>query len=254
QKPALTHASHDEELPEEEEEIRDFIQHTPTEAAKARMANGVGRFPQISPDDVPHQQEERVPGRGAEVGAVDGDLGRKNRTEERETGLTFQPVVQVLQDDPDDLDDGQDQRAEGQRAGVVPRDGPAGEEREGRHVVGLLEGPVVGGEGARQRHLAQRDDEVGEPEEHEDVEELQHDEVLVVGGLAAVEGEEALGIGAQLGDVAGVEGLERTQETAGQPRATAVVPSLTGSELPEALTSGLQVCPENGHADSLNTL
>lgn len=27
QKAALTHASHDEELPEEEEEIRDFIQH-----------------------------------------------------------------------------------------------------------------------------------------------------------------------------------------------------------------------------------
>lgn len=33
---------------------------------------------------------------------------------------TFQPVVQILQDDPDDLDDGEDEGAEGERAGVVP--------------------------------------------------------------------------------------------------------------------------------------
>uniref|UniRef100_A0A674GWR2 Uncharacterized protein n=1 Tax=Taeniopygia guttata TaxID=59729 RepID=A0A674GWR2_TAEGU len=183
-----------------------------------------GGSPRISPDDVPHQQEERVPGRGAEVGAVDGDLGPAPLTSPFPSHPgTFQPVVQVLQGDPDDLDDGQHQRAEGQRAGVVPTDGRAaegGEEREGRHVVGLLEGPVVGGEGAGQRHLAQRDDEVGEPEEHEDVEELQHDEVLVIGGLAAVERKEALGVGAQLGDVAGVEGLERTRDTVGQARTT----------------------------------
>lgn len=102
-----------------------------------------------------------------------------------------------------------------------------GEEREGRHVVGLLEGPVVRGEGARQRHLAQGDDKVGQPEEHEDVEELQHDEVLVVGGLAAVEGEQALGVRAQLGDVAGVEGLWRTRDAAGQPRASTVVSPLS---------------------------
>lgn len=29
----------------------------------------------ISPNDVPHQQEECVPGGGAEIGAIDGDLG-----------------------------------------------------------------------------------------------------------------------------------------------------------------------------------
>uniref|UniRef100_A0A8C3Y4Q2 Uncharacterized protein n=1 Tax=Catharus ustulatus TaxID=91951 RepID=A0A8C3Y4Q2_CATUS len=190
QKAALTHASHDEELPEEEEEICDFIQ--------------------ISPDDVPHQQEERVPGRGAEVGAVDGvpveELDEFFQAPEaaleaaqQEFGKLvlggWRPVIQVLQDDPDHLHDGQHQRAEGQRARVVPGDGRAAEgreEREGRHVVRLLEGPVVGGEGAGQRHLAQGDDEVGQPEEHEDVEELQHDEVFVVGGLAAVEGEQAL--------------------------------------------------------------
>uniref|UniRef100_A0A8C3XDZ1 Uncharacterized protein n=1 Tax=Cyanoderma ruficeps TaxID=181631 RepID=A0A8C3XDZ1_9PASS len=223
QKPALTHASHDEELPEEEEEIRAIP-------------------PQTSPDDVPHQQEERVPGRGAEVGAVNGDLGWEEKGWRREKrGCTepttrgrvqippwkrflthCRPVVQVLQGDPDDLDNSQHQRAEGQRAGVRAAEG--GEEREGRHVVGLLEGPVVGGEGPRQRHLAQGDDEVGQPEEHEDVEELQHDEVLVVGGLAAVEGEQALGVGAHLGDVGGVEGLGGTRGTAlGQPGVTAGV-------------------------------
>uniref|UniRef100_A0A674HPU2 Uncharacterized protein n=1 Tax=Taeniopygia guttata TaxID=59729 RepID=A0A674HPU2_TAEGU len=187
---ALTHASHDEE---------------------------------ISPDDVPHQQEERVPGRGAEVGAVDGDLGRKNRAEKRETGepKASEPVWYLRMEHPGyKSTTSQSSRPPSAGTDAPERAAEGGEEREGRHVVGLLEGPVVGGEGAGQRHLAQRDDEVGEPEEHEDVEELQHDEVLVIGGLAAVEREEALGVGAQLGDVAGVEGLERTRDTDGQARTT----------------------------------
>lgn len=63
-----------------------------TEEAKANGSPGMGSWsgvipPRISPDDVPHQQEECIPGRGAEVGAVDGDLGWKNQAEERETGL-----------------------------------------------------------------------------------------------------------------------------------------------------------------------
>lgn len=146
-------------------------------------------------------------------------------------------MVQILQCDPDDLDDGENQRAKGKRAGVVPgkdcssykgttsrssqvllkRDIPertakGREEGEGGHVVRFLEGPVVRREGPCQRHLAQRDHEVGEPEEHEDVEELKDDEILVVCCLAPVECEEALGIRAQLGDVACVEGLERTAD------------------------------------------
>uniref|UniRef100_A0A8C3DIA5 Uncharacterized protein n=1 Tax=Corvus moneduloides TaxID=1196302 RepID=A0A8C3DIA5_CORMO len=202
------------------------LPRVPTEEAKASGSPGTGSLvwgdsPRISPDDVPHQQEERIPGRGAEVGAIDGDLDSgtegcgnsqpHSSPHSHPNPGTFQPVVQVLQ-------------SEGQRAGVRAAEG--GEEREGRHVVGLLEGPVVGGEGARQRHLAQRDDEVGEPEEHEDIEELEHDEVLVIGRLATIEREEALGIRAQLGDVAGVEGLERTQDTAGQARATPMVTDL----------------------------
>uniref|UniRef100_A0A663N593 Uncharacterized protein n=1 Tax=Athene cunicularia TaxID=194338 RepID=A0A663N593_ATHCN len=180
-----------------------------------------------SPDDVPHQQEERVPGRGAEVGAVD-DAHHDVRVSVEEFDEFFQAPEaalqaaqeelgkliicswrEVLQSDPDDLDDGQDQGAEGEA--VPERAAKGGEQGEGGHVVGFLEGPVVRSEGPRQRHLAQRNHEVGKPEEHEDVEELEDDEVLVVRRLAPVEREEALGVGAQLGDIARVEGLERTE-------------------------------------------
>lgn len=67
---------------------------------------------------------------------------------------------------------------------------------EGRHVVRLDRGPVVRGEGPGQGHLSQGRDEVGAPEEEEDVVELQADQVFVVGGLSAVEGEKALRVGA----------------------------------------------------------
>ena len=91
-----------------------------------------------------------------------------------------------------------------------------GEEGEGGDVVGLLEGPVIGGEGARQRHLAQRDGEVGEPEEHEEVEELQHRQRAVERRLAAIERKEALGAGALRRRAARVERLRA--EGGGQPR------------------------------------
>uniref|UniRef100_A0A8B9G7A7 Uncharacterized protein n=1 Tax=Amazona collaria TaxID=241587 RepID=A0A8B9G7A7_9PSIT len=182
------------------------------------------------PDDVPHQQEEGVAGRGAEVGAVDAsyhDVGVP--IEELEELLqapeaAFEAAQDELghfvlcscqsrrqqQNDPDDLDDGEDEGAEGQRAGVrtVPeRTAEGGEERECRDILGLLEGPIIGCEGAGQRHLAQGDHEVDEPEEHEEVEELERDEVPVVGRLPPIERKEALGVGALLGDVARVEGL-----------------------------------------------
>uniref|UniRef100_A0A672UYW7 Uncharacterized protein n=1 Tax=Strigops habroptila TaxID=2489341 RepID=A0A672UYW7_STRHB len=191
---------------------------------------------QHPPDDVPHQQEEGVAGRGAEVGAVDAshhDVGVSveeldellqapeaafEAAQEKLGDLVFgswrNTRQRVLQNDPDDLDDGEDEGAKGQRAGgdVPERAAEGGEERESRNVSGLLEGPVVGCEGSGQRHLAQRNHEVDEPEEHEEVEELEHDEGLVIGRLAPIEREEALGIGAQRGDVARVEGLERTRE------------------------------------------
>uniref|UniRef100_A0A8B9ICK0 Uncharacterized protein n=1 Tax=Anser brachyrhynchus TaxID=132585 RepID=A0A8B9ICK0_9AVES len=192
-----------------------------------------------SPDDVPHQQEEGVPGGGAEVdpyhdvGVSIEELDKFFQAPEaalqaaqEELGKlprfgTFQPVVQVLQGDPDDLDDGEDQRPEGERAGDVPeRAAEGGEEGEGGHVVRFLEGPVVRGEGACQRHLPQRDHKVGEPEEHEDVEELEDDEVLVVRRLSPIEREEALGVGAQLGDVGRVEFLGGGRRILGTVRRT----------------------------------
>jgi len=81
----------------------------------------------------------------------------------------------------------------------TPERSPQGrKDREGGHVVRLDGGPVVRGEGPGQGHLSQGRDEVCAPEEEEDVVELQADQVLVVGGLAAVEGEKALGVGALL--------------------------------------------------------
>lgn len=93
-------------------------------------------------------------------------------------------------------------------------EGPSqrGEDGVGGDVHRLFEGPVVGGEGPRQRDLAQGRDEVGAPEEEEHVVELEEDEVLVVEGLPAVEGKAALGVAALSRRVGGVEGLESEEE------------------------------------------
>uniref|UniRef100_A0A663DR26 Uncharacterized protein n=1 Tax=Aquila chrysaetos chrysaetos TaxID=223781 RepID=A0A663DR26_AQUCH len=170
----------------------------------------------ISPNDVPHQQEECVPGRGAEIGAIDDSYhdvcvsieefdeffqapeAALQAAQEELGKLIICSWRNILQCDPDDLDDGEDQRAKGKRAGVrdIPeRTAEGGEEGEGGHVVGFLEGPVVRREGPCQRHLAQCDHEVGEPEEHEDIEELKDDEILVVRRLAPVECERGTGGG-----------------------------------------------------------
>ena len=57
---------------------------------------------------------------------------------------------------------------------VIPR-GALKRREHGKvgNVFRLVEGPVVGSEGAGERHLTQRHDEVGDPEEHEELEGLQ---------------------------------------------------------------------------------
>uniref|UniRef100_A0A3B4X2R6 Uncharacterized protein n=1 Tax=Seriola lalandi dorsalis TaxID=1841481 RepID=A0A3B4X2R6_SERLL len=98
--------------------------------------------------------------------------------------LTFQLVIQILQNDPDDLNHRQDQRAKSQGACVVSIQK---DETRGRNIIRLLEGPC--------RH------KVGAPEEQEDVVELEEDEIFVVDGLTTVEG------------VGGVERLEKERRS-----------------------------------------
>ena len=94
--------------------------------------------------------------------------------------LTFEFSLHIFQQDPDDLDNRDDQRPERDRPQMVP-DGPPErlQQRERRDVSGLGEGPVVRGESSGQRDLAEGDHKVHEPEEHEEVEELHVDDVLV---------------------------------------------------------------------------
>uniref|UniRef100_A0A8K9XPA4 Uncharacterized protein n=1 Tax=Oncorhynchus mykiss TaxID=8022 RepID=A0A8K9XPA4_ONCMY len=121
--------------------------------------------------------------------------------------LTFQLLVQVLQQNPDDLNQRQDEGTEGKGACMVSRQGE--EDGVGWDVVGLLEGPVVGCEGPSQGHLTQRRHKVSTPEEEEHVVELEQDEVFMVVGLASVEGKQALGVRALGCDVGGVERLRK---------------------------------------------
>lgn len=93
--PILTNTAHDEEFAEEEEEIGDFIQdgHPGREREVSACSQRIfgclflsrrdldtGNSGRTSPDDVPHQQEEGVPGGGAEVGAVNSNLGGVTET------------------------------------------------------------------------------------------------------------------------------------------------------------------------------
>lgn len=82
--------------------------------------------------------------------------------------------------------------------GLPERSAKGSEEREGRHVIWLAQGPVVGGEGPGQGDLAQRQHEVGQPEEHKGVEDLQAQQCAVVAGFTAVEGKLASGVRARV--------------------------------------------------------
>uniref|UniRef100_A0A8C8A9L7 Uncharacterized protein n=1 Tax=Oryzias sinensis TaxID=183150 RepID=A0A8C8A9L7_9TELE len=111
--------------------------------------------------------------------------------------LTFQSVVQ---------------RAKGQRSchGFPPYgSAKGGGQRAGRDVSGLHKSPVVGGESASQRALVQSQDEVQQPEEHEEVTQVEDEDVAVVQALSTVEGKQAPRRGANAGDVGLTEVLRQ---------------------------------------------
>uniref|UniRef100_A0A2K5JEL9 Uncharacterized protein n=1 Tax=Colobus angolensis palliatus TaxID=336983 RepID=A0A2K5JEL9_COLAP len=178
---ALTHTANDQKFAQQEEEVSNFVQ----DSHSAGDSEG---------------QEEGIPGRGAEIGAVDSipieefdellqapeaafETGHEALGKLPWVGGTFQPLIQVLEYHTNDLHNGQDERAKGQGACVVPRPAKGREEREGRQVVRLAQGPVVGGKGPGQCDLTQSQHEVGQPEEHEGIKDLQAQQGPVVAGL-----------------------------------------------------------------------
>uniref|UniRef100_A0A8C0WR95 Uncharacterized protein n=1 Tax=Castor canadensis TaxID=51338 RepID=A0A8C0WR95_CASCN len=210
---------------QQEQEVSNFVQDS--HSRRRRL---------LRPDDVSHKQEEGIPGRRAEVGAVDGDLEGRRRDEAPEA--TFEaghekfgklvlcsckrrPLIQILQHHADDLHNGQNEGAKGQGPCVVPRSAKGREEREGRQIIWLSQGPVVGGKGPGQGDLTQRQHEVGQPKEHEGIEDLQAQQRTVVARLTTIEGELAAAIGAQARFIGGGETLSRKYAT--QKRAGGVI-------------------------------
>uniref|UniRef100_A0A3Q3LZW6 Uncharacterized protein n=1 Tax=Mastacembelus armatus TaxID=205130 RepID=A0A3Q3LZW6_9TELE len=196
---------------QEQEEICDFVQHS-------------------HPGFKHNHQEEGVSGRGAEVLTVNRvpveELDELLQAPEAALQTAQQELCKLIlgdcerqrdrqvseHEDPDDLDDGED---EGMHPIVLhtPERPPQGRKhREGGHVIWFDKGPVVGGEGPGQGHLSQSRDEVGTPEEEEDVVELQADQVFVVNCLSSVKGKQALGVGALRLHRTGREGEERVEQ------------------------------------------
>uniref|UniRef100_A0A669DMQ3 Uncharacterized protein n=1 Tax=Oreochromis niloticus TaxID=8128 RepID=A0A669DMQ3_ORENI len=88
--------------------------------------------------------------------------------------LTFCFLVNVLQDNPHDLNQGQDQSTKCQGAQM----------REHGDVRRFFEGPVVGGERSSQRALSKSNDKVDTPEKSHRIVDLQaHQRVTVLGAI-----------------------------------------------------------------------
>uniref|UniRef100_A0AAZ1XDA6 Uncharacterized protein n=1 Tax=Oreochromis aureus TaxID=47969 RepID=A0AAZ1XDA6_OREAU len=115
-----------------------------------------------------HPEEEGVSGRGAKVFAIDRRLEELDEfLQTPETTLktqTFQLVVQILQQNPDDLNDGEDKGAKffTQHRYKPERSPERRKHWESRNVIWLFGSPVV-----RSKH------KIGTPEKEEDIVELQ---------------------------------------------------------------------------------
>uniref|UniRef100_A0A8C7YNT7 Uncharacterized protein n=1 Tax=Oryzias sinensis TaxID=183150 RepID=A0A8C7YNT7_9TELE len=166
----LTHTCLSTELPKEQQEVRHFVQ------------NGHPN----PPDHVPHEQEEGVPSRGAEVLPVDSH---------HDVGVPVQELDAFLQTPEAAL-----HAAQQEFSTFVLSTWRTTGETKGESKKRCMQMTCKG-------HLAQGRDEIGAPEEEEEVVELEHDPVPVVDGLAAVEGKQALCVRTLSGGVGGVEGL-----------------------------------------------
>uniref|UniRef100_A0A672QNS0 Uncharacterized protein n=1 Tax=Sinocyclocheilus grahami TaxID=75366 RepID=A0A672QNS0_SINGR len=112
--------------------------------------------------------------------------------------LTLEFVINILQQNPDNLDDGEDERTKCQRACVISVSIPEGSAQRGtqrvcRHVIGFIRSPVVGCKCPCQSHLSQSSDKVGTPEEQEDVVELKDDQVFVIWRFPTIESKQTIG-------------------------------------------------------------
>lgn len=77
-----------------------------------------------------------------------------------------------------------------------------------RDVGWLPQGPVVRCESSSQGALAQRDGKVDQPEEHEQVTQMQDEDVAVVHTFSTIEGKHALWPGTHFGNIGLTEGLK----------------------------------------------
>ncbi len=141
--------------------------------------------------------------------------------------LTLEFVVNILQQNPDNLDDGEDERTNAREpvwylcvykmhqiyqlnrawgpndtlltcilhtsSKAIP-EGSAqrGTQRVCRHVIGFIRSPVVGCKRPCQSHLTQSSDKVCTPEEQEDVVELKDDQIFVIWRFPTIESKQAL--------------------------------------------------------------
>lgn len=92
--------------------------------------------------------------------------------------------------------------------GTVPYgSGKRGEHWAGGDVCGLPPGPVIGGESSSDGALSQSNSEINQPEEDQQITELEDEDVAMVQALTPVKSKKTLSTWTLLGDVGPVEAL-----------------------------------------------